>query len=101
MIDPAHQRKGVGRKLMEAILAESDAAGLSTMLLSSRESYPLYRKLGFEELGKWTIANEYFAEEIVKIEAEQGITSDPELVENTRGIREEEAYMIRKAPEKK
>ena len=44
------QRKGIGRTLMNAVLA--DAAGRSMILNSTREGLSLYRALGFAERGR-------------------------------------------------
>jgi hypothetical protein len=43
------QRMGIGRTLMEALLA--DAAGRSMILNSTREGFSLYKSLGFVESG--------------------------------------------------
>jgi GNAT superfamily N-acetyltransferase len=44
------QRMGIGRTLMEAVLA--DAAGRSMILNSTREGFSLYKSLGFAESGR-------------------------------------------------
>lgn len=49
IVAPEMQGKGIGRRLMEALL--DVAPGRSVMLNATEEGLPLYRKLGFEEVG--------------------------------------------------
>ncbi|MBS0565750.1 MAG: GNAT family N-acetyltransferase [Proteobacteria bacterium] len=50
--DPDATRRGIGRALMEAVLGDARAAGVSRMLcLATRTAVPFYRALGFEEVG--------------------------------------------------
>ena len=49
IVSPACQGRGLGRALMDAVLADLD--GRSVMLNATAEGEPLYRKLGFAETG--------------------------------------------------
>ena len=47
---PAYRRKGIARKLMQMLLAESAALKLDYVELKATDAgYPLYRSLGFED----------------------------------------------------
>ena len=52
---PDHRRKGLGRQVVRALLAEADARGLATVFLEVRQSNlparQLYRSEGFSEIG--------------------------------------------------
>ncbi|MDX1433229.1 MAG: GNAT family N-acetyltransferase [Gammaproteobacteria bacterium] len=49
IVDPAHQGMGIGRRLVETLMAD---AGDRTLLLNSTDAgRPLYEKLGFRTLG--------------------------------------------------
>nr|WP_301288327.1 ribosomal protein S18-alanine N-acetyltransferase [Natronospira proteinivora] len=54
-IDPAWQRLGLGRELMNHVMAEARGAGAQRMLLevrpSNRSARELYDQLGFNEIG--------------------------------------------------
>lgn len=50
-VDPAHQRKGVGRMLMQWGLQRAKQDHANLHLMSSQKGAPLYRSLGFEEVG--------------------------------------------------
>jgi GNAT superfamily N-acetyltransferase len=51
---PAERRRGYGRDLVQAVLADAAARGATECLLhSSGEGEPLYYELGFEELERW------------------------------------------------
>jgi GNAT superfamily N-acetyltransferase len=52
IVSPQHQRTGIGRALMDALLA--DAAGRSVILNSTEEGLKLYQRLGFVEKGNIT-----------------------------------------------
>lgn len=46
---PDHRDDGIGRRLIDALIAHADAAGLERVLLSPSEpSVPLYRRAGFD-----------------------------------------------------
>lgn len=48
---PQYRRRGVGRRLMEAVIEAGKIAGLSNLdLLATGDGRPLYHKLGFTEL---------------------------------------------------
>jgi len=49
IVDKAAQGQGIGRALMEAMLARLE--GMSVVLNATAEGLPLYRKLGFAEIG--------------------------------------------------
>lgn len=95
MVDPHHQRKGIGAKLLKSVIDISDGDEIPTFLIASAEGYGLYKKLGFEDLGTWTIDNDYWSKEIAQHEGGLGITGNESLAETYRGIHEVEKYMMR------
>ncbi|KAL2211355.1 acyl-CoA N-acyltransferase [Sarocladium strictum] len=95
MINPNHQRKGIGRKLLQTAIDVSEAEAFPAILVSSRESHPLYSSLGFEDQKVWTNDNEYWAREIEQREKDLGITGCEGITEECAGLTEEEALMIR------
>lgn len=52
-VDPAHQRRGLGRALLEAVIDEVEKRGVATLWLevraSSAAAIALYESLGFNE----------------------------------------------------
>lgn len=52
MVDPAHQRKGIGRMLVQEGLDRAAADGRDVWLRATPEGRPLYLALGFEEVGR-------------------------------------------------
>ncbi|RMD41113.1 hypothetical protein DV735_g4060, partial [Chaetothyriales sp. CBS 134920] len=54
---PEYHGRGAGRALLDQVLAEADARGLTAVLEASQEGLRLYRSVGFvpEEDGKWDI----------------------------------------------
>lgn len=48
--DPAFQRKGAGKLLLEWGIKIADELGLPTYLESSQEGFGLYKRHGFEEV---------------------------------------------------
>ena len=50
MVDPSVRRRGLGRRLMDRVLA--DTAGRSLRLVATPSGQPLYQALGFEESGR-------------------------------------------------
>ncbi|MFC7610415.1 GNAT family N-acetyltransferase [Teichococcus aestuarii] len=54
-VDPAAQGKGIGRALLEALVAHAQGAGLHVMVgaieAGNAASVALHRKAGFEEAG--------------------------------------------------
>ena len=54
-VEPEHRRRGVGRALVESVVAAARAAGADTAVLEVRRgnhaAQSLYGKLGFEEAG--------------------------------------------------
>lgn len=95
MVDPAHQRKGVGGQLLRAVTDKADAEGVPSLLVASAEARDLYLRCGFEVLGAWTIDNGYWAGEVVRHERELGIGGNEGLDGKFEGMKEEEAYMVR------
>ncbi|KAH7121862.1 acyl-CoA N-acyltransferase [Dactylonectria estremocensis] len=95
MIHPDYQRRGIGGKLLQTVIDRADTEGVPTILTSSESAHELYLKLGFEDLGVWTIDNEAWAKEIVEVNASVGIKENEDLARNYAGIKEVEACMIR------
>ncbi|KAK7422186.1 hypothetical protein QQZ08_009654 [Neonectria magnoliae] len=93
---PNYQRQGIGGKLLSAVLEKADADGVPTLIVSSAVSHGLYLKMGFEDLGLWTIDNGYWAQEIVNREMSLGIQGNEELGRKYEGVKEMEACMIRR-----
>lgn len=73
----------------------TDAQGIPCFIVSSLESEKLYAKLGFQELGKWVIDDEYWATQIVQHERDLGMTGNEKLVEQFTGVHEVEKCMLR------
>ena len=46
-----HQRRGIGKWLVETILSHPDLQGLRRWMLATRDAHELYRSYGFAELG--------------------------------------------------
>ncbi|KAF6807156.1 hypothetical protein CSOJ01_08344 [Colletotrichum sojae] len=95
MVDPDHQRKGIGAKLLRTVVEASDDQKVPTFLMASAEGYGLYKRLGFEDLGTWTIDDDFWSKEIVQHERKLGISGNEKLAEQYEGVREIERYMIR------
>jgi GNAT superfamily N-acetyltransferase len=56
-VDPRFVRQGIGRRLLELLLAEAAAHGARRIdCLATRTAVPFYRSLGFRELGPVQIA---------------------------------------------
>ncbi|UKZ83869.1 hypothetical protein TrVFT333_011683 [Trichoderma virens FT-333] len=96
MIDPNHQRKGIGGKLLAAVLERSDKEGVPTFLMSSAESRGLYGRMGFEILGTWRVDNGDWARRLVEVEKGLGIAGNEGLEEEFRGVGEIEDVMVRR-----
>ncbi|KAL7788935.1 acyl-CoA N-acyltransferase [Trichoderma ceciliae] len=95
MIEPDHQRKGIGGKLLGAVLERSDKERLPAFLVSSAESRGLYGRMGFESLGTWRIDNGDWAARIAEVERGLGIRGNEGLEDKFRGLAEVEDAMIR------
>jgi GNAT superfamily N-acetyltransferase len=96
MINPAHQRRGIGAKLLSAVLAKSDAEKLPTFLTSSMEAHPLYTKLGFVDFGPdFRIDNEDWARRIMELEEQLGVDESRRLKDRCVGLYEVENCMVR------
>ncbi|OPB44906.1 hypothetical protein A0O28_0090440 [Trichoderma guizhouense] len=96
MIDPGYQRKGIGGKLLAAVLERSDEQKVPTFLMSSAESRGLYGKMGFEILGTWRVDNGDWAGRVVELEKGLGIVGREGLEEEFRGVGEVEDVMVRR-----
>ena len=58
-VSPARQRRGLGRRLMSAALAEADAAGAPAYLWTAKPAnVPYYRSHGYEVFAEATIPGE-------------------------------------------
>jgi predicted N-acetyltransferase YhbS len=97
MVDPAHQRQGIGKRLMKAVLRQVEQDSLPTYIVSSRESHDLYLQLGFRSLAYRRIDNEAWAKQVYSIEVEAGKPTNPELAAQYRGIAEDEHLMVKAA----
>ncbi|KAF5008503.1 hypothetical protein FDECE_5236 [Fusarium decemcellulare] len=99
MVDPAHQRKGIGGRLLKSVIDKADADGAPTVIVSSAEGHGLYLRNSFRVLGTWAIDNERWAGEIAKREGDIPELADRKsrelLVRRCRGMREVEDCMIR------
>jgi GNAT superfamily N-acetyltransferase len=49
---PAHRGRGVSRRLMDAVMAHPELAGLRNFLLATRDAHGLYEKFGFTPLAE-------------------------------------------------
>lgn len=96
MVDPNHQRKGIGRALLASVIQEADRLGIDTYIISSREAHGLYEELGFETLRTWILDNGFWAKEIEKHEEELGMEGQG-LATKFDGVQEVESCMIRRA----
>ncbi len=52
MVSPEHQRQGYGRAVMEALHDHDEAQGRTLCLIATEEGEPLYRKSGYEVVGR-------------------------------------------------
>ncbi|KAL7907844.1 acyl-CoA N-acyltransferase [Trichoderma velutinum] len=95
MINPDYQRKGIGGKLLSAVLERSDEERVPTFLMSSAESRGLYGKMGFEILGTWRVDNGDWARRLAEVEKGLGIAGNEGLEEEFRGVGEVEDVMVR------
>jgi GNAT superfamily N-acetyltransferase len=96
MVDPQHQRKGIGGHLLKSVTDKADAVNAPTLIVSSVEGHGLYSKHGFESLGTWDIDNEAWAHKIVEHEKSIGYADGViDLEDKCRGMRESEDSMIR------
>lgn len=97
MVDPVHQRKGVGAKLLSTVLERSDAEGRPTFLVASAEAHALYSRLGFVDLGVFEIDNEAWSREVLDLERKLCMDVDKSFEEECKGLYEVERYMVRRA----
>lgn len=55
-VHPNHRRRGIGKKLIEALIKISEKEGIKSFTLEVRESntaaFKLYEKMGFKPIGK-------------------------------------------------
>ncbi|PNP56176.1 hypothetical protein THARTR1_03701 [Trichoderma harzianum] len=103
MIDPEYQRRGIGGRLLDAVLERSDEERVPTFLMSSAESRGLYGKMGFEVLGTWRVDNGEWAGRVVDVERGLGMgivgREGKGLEEEFRGVVEVEDVMVRRVRE--
>lgn len=52
VVDPSYQRRGLGRRVLDAVLAEADARGVPQGLVATEQGRPLYQARGFEPCGE-------------------------------------------------
>lgn len=97
MIDPAHQRRGIGNKLLSTVLQKADEEGLPASLTSSVESHGLYLKLGFEDVEEFNIDNGDWMRQVRECEIQNGLPPSDDLVEMYDGVTETEHVMVRRA----
>lgn len=50
-VDPAYQRKGLGRRLLEPVLEQADKEGRKIYIEASKKGVGLYERLGWERVG--------------------------------------------------
>jgi ribosomal protein S18 acetylase RimI-like enzyme len=55
-VDPNHQRRGIGRKLVRWGLEQAAAEDQKVFLIATPEGKPLYESLGFRVLGDFDAA---------------------------------------------
>jgi GNAT superfamily N-acetyltransferase len=95
MVDPAHQRKGIGAKLLATVLEKSDAENVPTFLVASTDAHGLYKRLGFVELGEFKSDNEQWSREIINTEQRLGVSTDIDFEKACKGLNEVDRCMIR------
>ena len=49
-VDRDHRGRGVGHRLLEAVVGQLEPMGLSRVLLATRDAHELYARFGFEPL---------------------------------------------------
>lgn len=59
VVDPAHQRRGLGSRLVEWGLARADELGVEAFLTASPFGKPLYEKQGFQVVASELILGDY------------------------------------------
>ena len=66
VVAPSHQRQGIGRKLMAAVLVRHGGEGLTVQTgVKNVPAITLYKSLGFAELRRWFVGREPL--ELVKL----------------------------------
>jgi N-acetylglutamate synthase-like GNAT family acetyltransferase len=95
MIDPGHQRRGIGKQLLEAMMSKIEQDSLPAFIVSSRESHRLYLQLGFVDVAHRSIDNEAWAKELCRVEQQAGIAQHANLPAQYQGITEDEHLMVR------
>lgn len=97
MIDPAHQKQGIGRMLLSTVLEKARRGKLATFLASSAESFGLYTALGFVDLGRWVVDNGFWMSEVGRRE-EMGIVPEGERERGKmyEGVWEVENVMVKR-----
>jgi GNAT superfamily N-acetyltransferase len=104
MIDPKYQRRGIGTALIRVVLEMADREALPIWITSSKESFDLYVRMGFEKVGGWTIDNEAWARRVAETndaavregrEIRWSEEDRKRLLEGTRGVMETECCLVR------
>ena len=49
-VDPAHRGRGLGGRLMDAVMVHLEPMGLSRAVLATRDAHDVYARVGFEPL---------------------------------------------------
>ena len=49
-VDPAHRGRGIGGRLMEAVIAHLEPMGLRRAVLATHDAHDVYARVGFEPL---------------------------------------------------
>lgn len=63
MTSPSFQHRGIGSQLVKVGLERADEEGVKCFLSASPMGAPVYKKLGFEEVGRLEIPLEEFGGE--------------------------------------
>ncbi len=49
-VDPGHRGRGLGNRLVEAVVARLDPMGVKRIVLATRDAHEVYARVGFEPL---------------------------------------------------
>ena len=66
-VDPAHRGKGVGKLMVESLLAHPDLQGLRRICLTTRDAHSLYRPFGFAPMDDPTRFLELHQPDVYKV----------------------------------
>ncbi|KAL2070411.1 hypothetical protein VTL71DRAFT_13437 [Oculimacula yallundae] len=79
----SHQRRGIGAQLVKYGLEKADREGMICYLSGAPMGVPVYRKLGFEEVGKIEIPLEEFGSSGTHIHV--AMVRHPKVVDQSKG----------------